>query len=415
MRIKVALLVLLIAALTVLAALGIAGQYFSKKSSPASTSPDAVSVFLAQHWKHPMAAQGMPPAHFSDLEKSLDPAACGACHTQQYADWQNSLHSQTMSAGIMWQLHLMPQADANSCLNCHAPLAEQKALLAQTFKWPNAPTTAPPSHIPENLGHQGLVCAACHVRGNERFGPEPKKPIDSSAALPHDGFVISSAFESSEFCSTCHQFPDDGPRTNGKLREDTYQQWQSTQYAKTGETCQSCHMPDRKHHWQGVHSKDMVNKALHAEFNVIETDGEKRVIATLTNVGAGHHFPTYMVPKVTASVYLNEPAKLPQLLTQHVIGWMVNVGLDQELFDTRLAAGESVTLAASLPVAISSKASVSLIVEVAPREHYERTFDSMESQTHKMSEQVVSLLRQAQREAKATRFEALIIEKPLAP
>ena len=43
---------------------------------------------------------------------------------------------------------LMNQDQGNRCLRCHAPLAEQKALLALELGWPNAPKQPPPDYVP---------------------------------------------------------------------------------------------------------------------------------------------------------------------------------------------------------------------------------------------------------------------------
>lgn len=394
-----------------LAALLLTGYlWYARTPDVPAPPPEAVAAFLAQHWQKPLSPQGMPPAGFSALEASLAPEDCGQCHATQYRDWQRSLHSQTMTAGILWQMRLLPQAEANQCLDCHAPLAEQKALIAREQGWPGAPATPPPAHIPATLGTQGLVCAACHVRRHERFGPPPREESRASTSVHtvHGGFTASAAFQDSRFCAGCHQFPENGPRTAGKLREDTWAQWQASAHAADGKTCQSCHMPDRQHHWQGIHSREMVQRALETSLTV----QGRRVRATLTNAGAGHHFPTYMVPKVTAQLVLVQGARETPL-AESVIGWQVDVSLEKENFDTRLPAGKSLVLDAGLPEK-TRQGRVELRVLVAPREHYERTFAFMLQQAGKLDAATLALLQTAYDEARATRFEALRLSRPLA-
>jgi hypothetical protein len=48
---------------------------------------------------------------------------CG-CVVQQFDDWRSSLHSRTIGAGILWQFHVMNQADANACIVTPAGRAE---------------------------------------------------------------------------------------------------------------------------------------------------------------------------------------------------------------------------------------------------------------------------------------------------
>lgn len=75
------------------------------------------------------------------------------------------------------------------------------------------------------LMRQGLVCAACHVRQHQRFGPPPRADAQARqvprSGLPHNGATVSAAFLRSEFCSSCHQFEPSDLRLNGKLLEDT--------------------------------------------------------------------------------------------------------------------------------------------------------------------------------------------------
>lgn len=374
-----------------------------------ASEPELTTGFLAQHWQRPLLAQGQPPAHYSALESSLAPAACGQCHAQQYSDWSNSLHSQTMTAGVQWQLRLLPQDQANKCMDCHAPLAEQKALVALQQQWPAAPQTALPDHVSADLSDHGVVCAACHVRGHNRFGAV-RRDGSEPVGMAHNGFTPRPEFSDSRFCASCHQFPDDGPRTAGKLREDTYQEWLASDYPAQGIQCQSCHMPERRHQWQGIHSPEMVGRALSMD---LQQQG-LNVIATLRNSGAGHNFPTYMVPEVTAQLWWLDEGR-EQLLAEHVLGWKVSVDLQTELFDQRLAPGAAVSFTAPLP---QVSGQVELRLQVAPREHYERSFAQSLAYASQLDSGTLALLQQASKEAIATRFQwpgPTLKISPLAP
>ncbi|WP_243393621.1 cytochrome c family protein [Solimonas fluminis] len=398
----------LLAALALLVPAALAAAWLLARPAPAA---DPVAAFLDRHWQRPIAPQGRPPAGHSALEASLDPRACGQCHVRQYQDWQGSLHRQAMTAGVLWQLRLLPQDQANECLDCHAPLAEQKALVALAQGWSSAPKAPPPAHVPATLGHDGLVCAACHVRGHARFGPPPRSGAPDANG-PHGGFEVSAAFEDSRFCAACHQFPEDGPRVAGKLHEDTLAQWRQSRHAAEGRQCQSCHMPDRQHRWPGIHSADMVRRALDV---TLEATADGRAVAHLGNVGAGHYFPTYMVPKVEVELWLATPDGQARRLAQETIGWEVNVELTGERFDTRIPPGGSRRLEAVLPPSWPAGSELELRIRVAPREHYERTYRSVLEQADKLDAGTLRLLRQAYDEAVATRFEALRLRRPLPP
>lgn len=377
----------------------------------------ATKAFLQRHWAHPIAAQGEPPLRFGVTEASLAPQACGTCHPSQWADWQTSLHSRTVGPGLLWQLRTFDQANGNACLRCHAPLAEQRALTAQERGWPNAPASAPPAYVPPDLHRQGLVCAACHLRQQQRYGPLPQegRPVPHPD-LPHGGYVAEPAFSDSRFCSTCHQFEADGRRVNGKLLQDTYEEWRSSPAAAAGQTCQSCHMPGRRHLWRGVHDPDTVAHALRREITVRRLDEQRiRVEIALTNAGAGHYLPTYVVPKIQVSVLLQgERPVLNRRLGTHVIGRAVDTALANEAADTRLAPGASHAMAIET-AAGPGRWRVVLRTEVAPAEHYERMFAEMDARHPEFDDTTRALLHQALQAAVKARFRLAdtVVEVPV--
>lgn len=384
-------------------------------ASPAAA--DAVASFLARHWADPIAPQGEPPAAFSPLEASLGPEACGQCHPRQWADWQSSLHSRTMGPGIGWQLHVMSQPKADACLRCHAPLAEQRSLVAIERGWPNAPRTPPPGYVPPDLHRQGLVCAACHVRRHARFGPPPRQAASAAAgsAAPHGGFSIDPAFQDSRFCAVCHQFASDGARLNGKLIENTYEEWRASAAAKAGQTCQSCHMPDRRHLWRGIHDADMLRQALSASLEVRpDAAGSMRINAVLANVGAGHYLPTYLIPEIVATLELLDPAgRVVSQLARQVIGRQANLQLTQEIADTRIAPGEQVTFGVQLPAPPLPGWSVELRIVVHPGRHYEKLFRGVLEGRELPPAPATALLRQALQRIAASSYESHRIRKAL--
>ncbi len=376
----------------------------------AEQAPVAVDDFLEQHWAYPIPAQGQPPAEFSALEASVAPADCGSCHAEQFQQWRGSLHSHTMGPGILWQLQIADPKTAQSCLRCHAPMTEQLALLSQQRGWSKL-TMPPPEYIPPDLHQQGLVCAACHVRAHTRFGPKARVPVTESA---HGGFVEHDAFADSRFCANCHQFAEDGPRLNGKLREDTYSQWRATRFADEGRHCQSCHMPERKHQWRGIHDPAMTASALTVEITWLQEEGNiVGATAAVTNTGAGHDFPTYMVPEVVLHLeYVNAAGEVTGL-ARDVIAWKANLALTEELFDTRLAAGRTRTLSGRHDGMVQP-GSIRLRIQVAPRQQYRLTFESyLASNRRSLKPVVLDLLQQAIAETRATEYEFIAAERAL--
>ena len=367
-------------------------------------STDTTAKFLSIYWAQPVAPQGEPPPGFSALEASLAPEACGACHAAQYADWRTSLHSHAIGPGILWQFQVLSQDESNSCLRCHAPLAEQKALTALQHNWTNVPKGPIPSFVSSDLHLRGLVCAACHVRRHQRFGPPTKSgSAVSKKDLPHDGFTAEEAFRDSRFCATCHQFPQQGRSLEGKLFENTYEEWKTSPAAMKGLACQNCHMPDGRHLWRGIHDREMVAHGIRRELDVKRIDSSHLLVkATITTPGVGHYFPTYVVPRVTITLHLRNSAGTREI-ARRVIGRMVSVDMDRELSDTRIPPGGKSVVSAEISVPPGEN-KIEMRMEVAPAKHYERMYQAMLERYPKMDAGTQSLLRKALREAQSTEY-----------
>ncbi len=304
------------------------------------------------YWSLPVPPQGRPPAGFSAREASLHPEACGACHTAQLDGWRRSLHARAMGPGLRGQLADLLVHDPASgldCLTCHAPLAEQRPVVA-----------AADGTFPENqeldpaLFTSGITCAACHVRGHRRFGPPAVRDNPSTvypAGMPnHGGVTRSSAFERAAFCAGCHQF-DQSAAVNGKPLQNTYEEWRRSEWGRRGVACQICHMPGRQHLWRGIHDPDMVRRALAARLDLeppAARRGELRARLVVTNHGAGHYVPTYVTPTIVLRVVQVDAAGTPIEGTARETRLRRDVAVEAgewvEHADTRLAPGAAATL-----------------------------------------------------------------------
>jgi len=313
---------------------------------PLASGREPVESFVARHWRAPLAPQGPAPARFSPLEASLAPEACGTCHPAQLADWRTSTHAAAMGPGVTGQLTEMLSTaprSALACQHCHAPLAEQSPLRPDTL-------AANPDFDPALRG-RGIPCAACHVRGHARFGPPRRDGSLAGTApretLPHGGVTRTPAYLASEFCRDCHQFAPDGYALEGKLLQDTYNEWKASRFAAAGVQCQDCHMPDRRHLWRGIHDPAMVRRGLSISV-VDEPAAPGRVAARLVveSTGVGHRFPTYVTPIVVLRAELIDAAgrAVAGTRAEHRVGREVTLDLERELADTRLAPGERATL-----------------------------------------------------------------------
>ena len=344
---------------------------------------DAIREFLSRHWQRPLAPQGVPPARFSPLEASLQPEACGTCHPTQLADWKTSLHASSMGPGVAGQLVEMLESDPGSalaCFTCHAPLAEQAPRVAKRA----GVSTNPVYDV--GLGVRGLVCAGCHVRAHQRFGPPRRDGSLASATpretLPHNGVTRAPAFLRSEFCQSCHQFTSDGFALNGKLLESTYNEWRASRFARDGVQCQDCHMPDRRHLWRGIHDPDMVRSGLtiHASASATRYRPGATISVTLTveSTRVGHAFPTYVTPRVVLSAELLDQAGqvIAGSRQEKVIAREVTLDLAREIADTRLMPGAKAVLHYRRRVDRAGlRARLSVVVY--PDEFYTRFFERL--------------------------------------
>lgn len=354
------------------------------ETQPLPRDPSAAeSDFIARHWGRPIPPLGTPPASFTPIERSIQPEACGACHPVQFGDWQTSLHAKSMGPGVAGQLVEMVRrepAAARSCARCHSPVAEQRQEIVV-----DGQLVANPSFI-ANLQARGIICASCHVRKHEHFGPPRRDGSTANRApraqLPHGGVTRTSAFLRAEFCAACHQFGADGLVLNGKPLENTYEEWRGSPASRRGLQCQNCHMPDRRHLWRGIHDREMVRSGVRI---TLQTDrpryrvGEEvRARLTIATPGVGHAFPTYVTPQVRVKAELVDGADgvVADSVEERSIGREVPLDLSREIADTRVPPGGRFVLAYARRLETAGLR-LRVTVTVLPDEFYTRFFDAL--------------------------------------
>ena len=331
---------------------------------------DRLEAFEVGYWNRPIPHQGSSAA----VNDSLHPASCGSCHTLQLQDWQTALHSQAYSPGLEGQLvwwEADDYASVQQCQVCHAPLTEQQAQLVDD----QTGATSPNVTYDPTLQRQGIVCAACHLRGGQAHGPPLRDGTTPPpvAGAPHGGSVRTEFFERSDFCAGCHQFAE--PAINGKSLQNTHVEWAASRYPAEGVICQTCHMPDRRHLWRGIHDSTMTRNGVTIAFT---RGGRREVIVQVINSGTGHRFPTYVTPQVVVAIEQFDAAGTPLAdgRTEGVIGRSVEGTATGwiELFDTRIAPDSAFTLSATLlPGAASAQATIT----VHPDGFYDGMFASL--------------------------------------
>jgi len=242
--------------------------------------------------------------------KTLRAEECGSCHQQFYQEWKTTIHAQAWTDPY-FQVDWKFDGSQQICKNCHIPLDRQQEHKVVGFrdkeKWD--PILEPNPEFDPALQHEGVTCAACHLREGKILGvygdtkaPHPVKKIQNANEICVQCHVVSG-----ERWDTFFRFPPCG--TVAEI-----QAGRGEKVGRSGETvvgdpaalgCVGCHMPlverplvtggkvrkTRQHLWRGGHYPEQVKRALDIKFEQVSAD-KRRYQLTLTNVGAAHYVPT---------------------------------------------------------------------------------------------------------------------------
>jgi hypothetical protein len=148
---------------------------------------------------------------------ALSAEACASCHKKEYAEWQKSGHSHSVTEPVFAAaFKAEPRA---LCRSCHSPLKEQHPTLIFSLKdhpkvllqgregpavqfpgeTPHVKEKNP--HFDDGLQKEGVTCVTCHVREGTVLSSKPT----GSANVPHP-LSYSPLLAKAEFCGGCHQF-----------------------------------------------------------------------------------------------------------------------------------------------------------------------------------------------------------------
>ncbi len=268
-----------------------------------------------------------------------DAQLCGACHGEQFEQWQSSRHAGAAvnpwvrdlfsgdgtpggGAGYVFKTSHDP-GESGFCASCHAPMQDVFTPGQLLF-----------DAISTQAGRDGVSCLGCHQQANVdaaringiahvdgkvsyRFPSDSKHPTslyvfgplpDVEASIMRNSY--RPQIEQSIACAGCHQYnrPD-----NGAPGQNTYAEWLGSPFAQPGpnfRTCQNCHMPNEsgpgpiattagfdrpasqrhRHTFIGSTPATLSNAIL-LRASVSETAGVLIVNAEVENRGAGHSFP----------------------------------------------------------------------------------------------------------------------------
>lgn len=318
-----------------------------------------LNIFVvSKSFERPVDTQKIPePLH------TLRAQECGACHQAFYREWRTTIHSQAWTDPY-FQADWTFEGKEPVCKNCHIPLDRQQAHRVIGFrdrdKW--EPILKPNPAFDPVLQHQGVTCAACHLRDGKILGPY------GDVQAPHP---VQKLKNTNEICVRCHvvqgnrwdtfyKFPPCGTAAeiaagHGQ-RHGRSGEYVVRSVAELG--CVQCHMPvvqralveggkvrqARRHLWRGGHDPAMVKQGLDVQLKEQQgaSKSTRTFVLTLTNVGAAHYLPTGTPDRYLSVEWRLRDAK-GALLRKHTetlrrtVMWRPFI---VDLWDTRLPYGK---------------------------------------------------------------------------
>lgn len=307
----------------------------------------------------------------------LSSQSCGSCHSRQRADWQSARHSQ--SAMNPWVLDLFSGTgtpggaagyvyknthDVGSsgfCASCHAPMQD---VFTPGMLQLDAVSTA--------AGADGVSCVACHQiahvdqsrinnihaagsmfgKTDYYFANDPNATFQVFGALKDVNTdvmrnIYNPLFSDSKLCASCHQYANP---TTGTIGQNTYAEWLASSYAQPGagfKSCQNCHMPEEagpgtiasggvtrpasqrhRHTFVGA-TQATLPGAITVRARQRLQSGELVVDVDVSNVGAGHAFPTGI--SIRNAILLVRAAQLGGADLQQLSGPTIPIWADDDL------------------------------------------------------------------------------------
>ena len=145
-------------------------------------------------------------------------------------------------------------------------------------------------------------------------------------------------------------------------------------------------MPDRKHLWRGIHDPEMVKQGVTITVDAPQRDLKSGQVLEATikiaNTGTGHYFPTYLTPKVFVRGQLINASgeAMPDTLLEAIIGRETTMDLSREIYDTRIAPGDSISVVykqklPAMPLHLPYQMKIEVIVY--PDHFYARFYQSI--------------------------------------
>lgn len=282
-----------------------------------------MNIFIVDdRFAWPVDTTDVPP-----VLNTLSADECGACHKAFYEEWKTTIHRQAWTDPYFqadWQF----EESRHVCRLCHTPLDRQQPhkVLGYRDKDRWDPILEDNPDFDPLLQHEGVTCAACHLREGRIVG------VHGLANTPHP---VQKIEDPDQVCVRCHivegerwdtffRFPPCGTvaeiessRREGPSPGAVPELTRLLPAGSTGEVrvesmsglgCVQCHMPlvrrplveggevrdTRRHLWRGGHDPAMVKSALRAGLEEVPAGSpdKRRIVFTIVNTGAAHYLPT---------------------------------------------------------------------------------------------------------------------------
>jgi hypothetical protein len=205
-------------------------------------------------------------------KQSLSAKECKGCHEETHKDWKEGMHGKAWTDSLFQNaFRIEPQ---EWCVNCHAPLSEQKREFLDKGK----------GNSDKSLLAEGINCVACHVRNGKVLGSRNFKD-------EYHEVIQFDYLSSSEFCENCHQFnfprfQKDKIHYSTEPMQNTFTEWKNSGITRT---CQDCHYDGHK--LLGNHNPERLKK----DFSEIEYEFSEKGLLHISlklNKNRAHILPT---------------------------------------------------------------------------------------------------------------------------
>ena len=185
---------------------------------------------LTRHWETPVPHQTVPEGL-----SSLSASECAQCHQEIYQEWKRSTHAVAWQ-DMQFQAELKKD-DINACLNCHIPLQNQQEFIVEGLVNGDysKPVLTPNPHFDEQLQHESITCAACHVRDGAVIGTQGFDNVTHATK-------VDTEFLSEKLCMDCHNVAEQVTAVLVCTFE-TGDEWSANWAKEEGQNCITCHMP----------------------------------------------------------------------------------------------------------------------------------------------------------------------------